>query len=125
MNAHHAVIWMDHNEARVFKFRGEAEIEKIDLHGTVHKHLHNRKAVSGRREDDPKFFDDVSETLGDVDEFLVCGPGTAKLELVKAIHKRHHDLEPRLAGVETVDHPTDGQLIAYARRYFITHDVLR
>ena len=25
-------------------------------------------------------------------------------------------------GVESVDHPTDGQLVAYARKYFVAKD---
>jgi hypothetical protein len=29
-----------------------------------------------------------------------------------------HALEPRIVGIETVDHPTDGQLVAYAKKYF-------
>jgi hypothetical protein len=29
-----------------------------------------------------------------------------------------------VVGIETVDHPTDGQLIAYARKYFIAKDAL-
>jgi hypothetical protein len=27
-----------------------------------------------------------------------------------------------IVGVETVDHPSDGQLVAYARRYFKAED---
>jgi hypothetical protein len=30
----------------------------------------------------------------------------------------------KLAGVETVDHPSDGQLLDYARRYFKAADLL-
>ena len=29
-----------------------------------------------------------------------------------------------VVGVETVDHPSDGQLIAYARKYFVARDLL-
>lgn len=125
MNAHHAVVWLDHNEARIFKFKGEAEIEKIDLHGTAHRHLHNRHVISGRRMEDHEYLREVLAALADAEEFLVCGPGTAKLDLVKEVHKHQPALEPKMVGVETVDHPTDGQLIAYARRYFVSHDALR
>jgi hypothetical protein len=34
-------------------------------------------------------------------------------------------LEPKIVGVETVDHPTDGQLVAHARRYFHAADRMR
>ena len=46
----------------------------------------------------------------------------AKTELVKHIH--HHDpkLMNVIVGVETVDHPSDAQLVAYARKYFNVAD---
>lgn len=31
----------------------------------------------------------------------------------------------KVIGVETVDHPTDGQVLAYARRYFRAADQMR
>ena len=39
-------------------------------------------------------------------------------------HIHHHDpkLIDAIAGVETVDHPTDGALVDYARRYFKAAD---
>jgi len=27
-----------------------------------------------------------------------------------------------VVGVESIDHPTDGQLVAYARKYFVAKD---
>jgi len=41
---------------------------------------------------------------------------------VKHIH--HHDpkLMNIISGVETVDHPSDGSLVAHARKYFSTFD---
>jgi hypothetical protein len=53
------------------------------------------------------------------------GPSTAKLDLIRYVHQHEHALEPRVVGVETVDHPTDGQLIAYAKRYFERTDAMR
>lgn len=125
MNAHHAVVWLDHSEARVFRFVGEDQIEKLDLHSHHHGHLHNRHNVSGRRELDQSYLRAVVEAVKDAEEFLVVGPGSAKLELVREIHKRHPEIEPRMVGVETVDHPTDGQLLAFARKYFRKADALR
>jgi hypothetical protein len=52
----------------------------------------------------------------------VVGPSTAKLQFIHYAYKRDHTLEPRIVGVETVDHPTDGQLIAYSKRYFAADD---
>jgi stalled ribosome rescue protein Dom34 len=125
MSAHHAVVWIDHSEARIFRFVGEDKIEKLDLHGTTHGHIHNKHNVSGRREEDHHYLRAIIDAVKDAEEFLVVGPGTAKLELVKQVHKDHKELDPRLIGVETVDHPTDGQLLAFARKYFRRVDALR
>ena len=125
MSAHHAVIWVDHVEARIFRFVGAEEIEKLDLHSHRHGHVHNRHSVSGRRETDLEYLRAVIDAVKGAEEFLVVGPGSAKLELVREVHKHHPELEPRLVGVETVDHPTDGQLLAYARTYFRKADALR
>jgi hypothetical protein len=38
--------------------------------------------------------------------------------LVKHIHQHDPDMMKAIVGIETVDHPTDAQLIAYARKYF-------
>jgi hypothetical protein len=41
------------------------------------------------------------------------------------VHKQAHALEPKIVGIETVDHPTDGQLVAHAKHYFQTPDRVR
>jgi hypothetical protein len=38
------------------------------------------------------------------------------------VHKHDHALEPKILGIETLDHPTDGQLVAYVRHYFYAKD---
>jgi hypothetical protein len=41
---------------------------------------------------------------------------------MKYIDKHEHGFAQRIVGVETLDHPTDGQLLAYARQYFRAKD---
>jgi hypothetical protein len=60
--------------------------------------------------------------LGDAQEILLVGPGSAKLELVKHLHKHHPALVGRVKGVESADHPTDPQIVAHARSYFAAKD---
>ena len=62
-------------------------------------------------------FDAIVKLLGGAQEILLVGPGSAKLELVKHIHEHDPKLMKLIAGVETVDHPSDAQLVAYARHY--------
>jgi stalled ribosome rescue protein Dom34 len=118
----HAAVWIDHNEAKVFHIDGE----NFDP-TTVHPHHHVKRhptvtAEHAHPSDAAHYFHDVALALKDAQEILVVGPGTAKLELIKHVHAHDHGLEPKIVGVETVDHPTDGQLVAYVKRYFHQKD---
>jgi hypothetical protein len=53
---------------------------------------------------------------------LITGPANAKTELVKHISQHDSRLMRIIVGVETVDHPSDGQLVAHARHYFKAED---
>ena len=121
MSTHHTVVWLDHSEARIFNLDAET-IKHIDSKSpTAQSHVHNKSSVSGRRgeHDLEHYYRDIVQALAESAEVLVVGPSTAKLELVRYAHKHHADLEKRITGLETVDHPTDGQLVAYAKKYFI------
>jgi hypothetical protein len=116
----HAVVWIDHHEARVFHFSA-SDVEKLVLHPdhpTRHIHHKSNTIGSGHEVLDSGFLHAVTQSIADAGAVLVTGPGNAKTELIK--HIRHHD--PRLMdivlGVETVDHPSDPQLVAHARKYF-------
>ena len=43
-------------------------------------------------------------------------------ELFKHIARHDHQAVKIIAGIETVDHPTDAQLVAHARSYFHAKD---
>ncbi len=60
----------------------------------------------------------MTETVAGATEILVVGPGSAKMESLR--HAQDHDplIAKKILGLETVDHPTDKQLLAYAKQYF-------
>ena len=60
--------------------------------------------------------------LSDAGSVLITGPANAKTELVEFIRLHDPKLAKVIAGVETVDHPTDAQLVAYARKYLKAAD---
>lgn len=123
----HAMVWLDHTEARVFHFHPDSVDEETIR--TPKKHVHRHPKGGLDRKEHPSdmqhFFSDVVHALEGAEQVLVVGPGSAKLELVRYAHKHAHALEPKIIGVETVDHPTDGQLIAYAKKYFLASDRMR
>lgn len=122
MRTYHAAVWLDHNEARIFHVeKGRFEEESIVPERPQRK-LHRRAgpaSVSGRRAvADTEYLHAIAKALEESQEILLMGPSTAKLELVKFVHTHYPSLVPRILGVETVDHPSDRQIVAYSRAYF-------
>jgi len=120
MTFHHAVIWIDHLEAHVIHFDAHSSsVETVKTDSTkTHLHHHRGTLGSGKAETSQSYLHDVLQSVAGAEAVLVVGPGSAKLELIK--HAHHHDpkVGEKIVGVETVDHPTDPQLLAYARKYF-------
>ncbi|MBG52469.1 MAG: translational machinery protein [Alphaproteobacteria bacterium] len=120
----HAVIWIDHHEARILEFDA-SDVNAATVrphHAAKHLHVKSGSASSWRASEDPKFFDDVSARLSGIHEILLVGPANAKLAFLKHLQKRHATVAEKIVGVETVDHPSDGQLVHYARNYFKNAD---
>jgi hypothetical protein len=57
-----------------------------------------------------------------VDALLIVGPASAKHEFFKFVQEHHRALVSKIVGVETVDHPTGGEIVAHARSYFKVTD---
>ena len=76
------------------------------------------EAWEGRAPDLRRFYDEVARHLAEAGEILVTGPGTAKTELIHHLEEKHPAVARRVVKVETLDHPTDGQLLALARKQF-------
>ena len=124
---HHAVIWIDHREARVFHF-SPTDVERLVIHPEhPTKHIHHKanSIGSGHAAADHEYLHAVTESFADADTVLITGPANAKTELVKHIHQHAPQRMKLIAGVETVDHPSDASLVAYARKYFKAADLMQ
>jgi stalled ribosome rescue protein Dom34 len=117
MTPFHAAVWIDHKQAKVFHVEEERFDEAL-IHAPNNQ-VHRDTAAAHH------FYHQVAEALASSGEILVVGPGSAKLELVKHVAKHDHKIADKIIGVETVDHPTDKQLIAYVRKYFHEEDRMR
>ena len=123
MSHYHAVVWLDHAEAKIFEFSTDAvEKKRIQSHHAAHLHHKAGAMGAGRAPVDAAYLQRVAEGLSDAGEVLLTGPGNAKLEFVRYLHRHAPQLEKRIVGVESADHPTDGQLVAHARKYFHAKD---
>ena len=124
MSLDHAVIWIDHKEAHVIHFDADDSASEVIKTRSTHPHLHHKSGStgSGHSGADKHYLHAVAEAVADAREILVVGPGSAKLELIRHAEKHDPKVATKILGVETVDHPTDRQLLAYARKYFLRVD---
>jgi stalled ribosome rescue protein Dom34 len=120
----HAVIWIDHKEARIFHVRPEAADETTVLAPQHHLHRHSKGRGDAKEHPDDahRFFGEVARTLDGVDAVLLVGPSSAKLEFFRYVHEHDRRLESKVVGIETADHPTDGEIVARAKSYFKASD---
>jgi stalled ribosome rescue protein Dom34 len=117
MTAFHVAVWIDHKEAKIYEIDPEGfEVSKIKA---PHQHLTRKAEEHGQHGDQP-FFHQVAAAIEAAGQVLVVGPSSAKLEFIRHVHRHHQALDKKVVGVETLDHPTDGQLVAYVRHYFLT-----
>jgi hypothetical protein len=126
-NSHHVAVWLDHHEARVFRIAPDSfessTLRNHDHH--IHRHPDHNAAKAAHPDDAIRFFREIAGVLEGASEVLVVGPSTAKLQFIRYAHAHDPGLEARVVGIETVDHPTDPQLAAYARKYFHEVDRMR
>jgi stalled ribosome rescue protein Dom34 len=121
---YHAVVWIDHREARVFHV-SPTDVERHVLHpDNPTRHIHHKanSIGSGHAPVDEEFLHAVAQSVAGAHAILITGPASAKTELIKHIHRHDPKLMNAIVGTETVDHPTDAQLIAHARSYFKASD---
>jgi stalled ribosome rescue protein Dom34 len=99
----------------------EAEIIKSK---STHTHLHHKanEIGSGKVALDSKYLHSVLQAVNESKEILILGPGSAKLELIKHAHQHDAQIAKKIVGVETVDHPSDKEILAHARKFFYKVD---
>ena len=117
---HRIAVWLDHHQAHFFRIdAGSFSLSTLPAaHHHVHRHSDRNAAEPNHPDDMKRFFHDVASAVASADEVLVVGPSTAKLQFVRYLHTNAPEIEARVVGVETSDHPTDTQFAALARRYF-------
>ena len=126
-NHYHALVWLDHRVAKVFHFNVEHSDREIVNSTHPHQNLHHKanSSDSGHAAVDKEYLERVAKTLAQAGAILIVGPGSAKTELVKHIEHAHAPIAAKISAVETVDHPSDGALLAHARRFFKADDRMR
>ena len=127
MSGHfHAVVWIDHSRARIFHFNvEEADKSVIRPDHAVRDIHHGQKRTGHRVAEDRDFFEAVASAISDAGAILILGPADEKDAFAKFLAERHPSIGTHVEGVKSADHPTDGELLDYARRYVKAADRMR
>ena len=117
MSLFHAIAFVDHQSAEVLQFGSEHAVER-----KLHEHLKfTRQHHSGVRSEH-EFFAQVCDALDGIAEVLVVGGHTGLADFRHYVDKHRPLTAQRIVGYEVVDHPSENQLVALARRHFVKYD---
>jgi stalled ribosome rescue protein Dom34 len=127
MPHYHVAVWIDHEHARVFSLSSSAADEWNVRPADPPQHLHHKagKGDAGKAAPDQHYFHSVAEAVKDAGEILIVGPGIAKSELKHHLDRHDPAIAAKVVAVEALDHPSDGQLVAFARKFFHAEDRFR
>jgi stalled ribosome rescue protein Dom34 len=116
----HAAVWLDHHQARIFHVDLESFDEQTLRAPAHHLHRHPKGASESHAhpDDERRFFAEIAKALASSEEVLLLGPSTAKTAFVSYARDHVPGLAGKIAHVETVDHPTDKQIVARVRDHF-------
>ena len=120
----HAVVWIDHKEAKIFNFNKD-DADKLVIHPDhPTQHIHHKANTIGSGHEAPNvaYLHEVAHALAGSGAILITGPSNAKTELMHHLTTHDPKVAKCVSAVETVDHPSDGQLVALARKYFKVAD---
>ncbi len=117
-----AVVWVNHAEAKVYRFSGDEESES-DIHShTSLQRLHHRPGgweAGGNMPDDSEFFGRIHGALELADDIVITGPGNAKYALKAFLdHVRPNVVSHVLISESLTAPPTAGPLHALGREFF-------
>ena len=117
MNTKHTIGEVDHHSAQILQFDAEhVQAQRIKAH-THHTRQHG-SAVRTEHE----FFGQVCDALAGIPEVLVVGSHQAQADFRHYADKHRPETARRIVGYETTDHPSEKQLVAFARQYFLKFD---
>jgi hypothetical protein len=118
----HAVVWIDHHQARIFRFDSEVAAATHHVirneHSPAHLHHKANSSGNGHAPVNHAYLEAVAMDIIDAKAILIVGPSSAKHEFYKHIEQNHPAMCDWIVGVETLDHPSDGPLLTHAARSF-------
>lgn len=110
----HAVPSVDHQRAQVPQF----DAEHVQAH-KVKAHSHPTARHGSKVRTEQESFSAVCDALGGIATVLVAASKTGLADFRHHVQTHRPLLASRIVAYEAVDHPSENQLIAMARQYFL------
>lgn len=123
-------LWIDHKQAYIIEYEEKkTQVIPSNLEPRIHSGgtriggMYNQGLDSELGYNDRyqhqlhEFYEKVISAVREAEHLFVMGPGEAKHEFEKALHK-HKDLRGRLIKNETADKMTENQMTARVREFF-------
>ena len=117
MTMFHAVVQIDHHQAQVLQFDAE-HVQAQKVKASTHHTRQHGSAVRSEHE----FYAHVCDALAGITEVLVAGSQQSQADFRHYVEKHRPAVAKQIVGYETIDHPTEAQLVAMARKYFVKYD---
>lgn len=121
------VIWMDSKEGKIFDLVPEGtKVRHLHTHGHKHPSQPGGDNNKDHHHGLDVFFSEIAASIRGAKEIIVLGPSEAKLHFKSYLEKHFgNTLAKKLIAVETVDHPTDNQILAHGRKFFKEYDAFQ
>lgn len=111
-------IWIDRKTAKLFQVsQDKMERQTIHLHSIEH-HTHPFDEFDKKRQEH-HFYSEIGEQLKSAETILILGPGVAKHHFQNYLTEHFPSVARKIVGCETIDHPTDSQIAAMAKKLLV------
>lgn len=114
----HAIVWLDHQHAQILHF----DDEKVLSDKKLKAHSVPTKQHGSTVRTEHEFFGEVCDALEGIPEVLAVGSHTAVADLEHYAKKHRPHTARHIAAYQVVDHPSEKQLVALGREFFLKYD---
>jgi hypothetical protein len=120
MSITHAVVAISHDHAQILEFDTE-HLSSSKIRAHRHPTAQHGSGVRTTHE----FFGHVCDAIDPIGELLVTGTRSAISDFARYACKHRPTTAARILGYEVVDRPSQSELVALARQFFIREDRIK
>lgn len=111
-------IWIDRGNAKIFHVARET-LRRKNIQASNTNHHAGPMDKHCWAEVENHFFSEVISAISNAQKILILGPGVMKHHFLSYLQEHYPSLGKKVVGCETVDHPTDPQIVTQAQKFFL------